>query len=112
MIVSPPSWRMATSNDTRVRVDGLSKIIASTLPSNGRLSSPAFRRDLRALASSRISLRSVAETVERSTKWRTELPMARRPSLGCGGGDGRRRQALDAVMDAFEAETDFVFRDD
>ena len=35
MIVSPPSWRMPTSKETRVRVEGLSKIIASTLPSSG-----------------------------------------------------------------------------
>src|SRR6185295_11472752 len=27
MMDSPPSWRMPTSNDTRVRVDGRSKII-------------------------------------------------------------------------------------
>ena len=32
---SPPSWRIATSNDTRVRVEGLSKIIASVLPASG-----------------------------------------------------------------------------
>ena len=37
-----------TSKETRVRVDGLSKIIASTLPSSGRLTSPAFSRDLAA----------------------------------------------------------------
>ena len=68
MIVSPPSWRMATSKETRVRVDGLSKIIASTLPSNGRLRSPALSRDLRSAASSSIDLRSADETVDRSMK--------------------------------------------
>src|SRR5580700_6034805 len=31
-MVSPPSWRIATSKETRVRVEGLSKIIASILP--------------------------------------------------------------------------------
>ena len=36
MIASPPSWRMATSKETRVRVDGLSKIIASVWPASGR----------------------------------------------------------------------------
>ena len=36
IIVSPPSSRMARSNETRVRVDGLSKIIARTLPASGR----------------------------------------------------------------------------
>jgi hypothetical protein len=35
-MTSPPSWRMATSNDTRVRVDGRSKIIANVLPASGR----------------------------------------------------------------------------
>jgi hypothetical protein len=34
---------MPTSNEMRVRVDGLSKIIASTLPSSGRLPRPPFR---------------------------------------------------------------------
>jgi len=43
MIGSPPSWRMATSNDTRVRVEGRSKIIASVLPSSGLLISCALR---------------------------------------------------------------------
>ncbi len=37
MMDSPPSWRMPTSNDTRVRVEGRSKIIASVLPSSGFL---------------------------------------------------------------------------
>ena len=48
MIVSPPSSRMATSKDTRVRVDGLSKIIASVLPASGRSArrSPRLRRAL------------------------------------------------------------------
>jgi hypothetical protein len=31
----PPSWTTPTSNDTRVRVDGFSKIIATVLPANG-----------------------------------------------------------------------------
>ena len=37
MMASPPSWRMPTSNETRVRVDGRSKIIARVLPSSGFL---------------------------------------------------------------------------
>ena len=32
MTTSPPSWRMPTSNETRVRVDGFSKIIANVWP--------------------------------------------------------------------------------
>ena len=43
MIVWPPSSRMPTSNDTRVRVEGFSKIIASVLPPNG-LSWPPLAR--------------------------------------------------------------------
>ncbi len=35
-MASPPSWRMATSKETRVRVEGRSKIIASVLPASGR----------------------------------------------------------------------------
>ena len=40
MTTSPPSWRMPTSKETRVRVDGFSKIMASVLPASG-LSRPA-----------------------------------------------------------------------
>ena len=32
---SPPSWRMPTSNETRVRVDGFSKISARVRPASG-----------------------------------------------------------------------------
>ena len=38
---SPPSWRMPTSNETRVRVDGFSKITARVLPASGRDDTPA-----------------------------------------------------------------------
>ncbi len=37
---SPPSWRMPTSNETRVRVLGFSKISASVLPASGRDDTP------------------------------------------------------------------------
>ena len=40
-ITSPPNWRMPTSNDTRVRVLGFSKISASVLPASGRDDTPA-----------------------------------------------------------------------
>ena len=43
VIASPPSWRMATSKETRVRVEGLSKIIASVLPASGFLTMPRAR---------------------------------------------------------------------
>ena len=35
-MVSPPSSRIATSNETRVRVEGLAKTMASVLPASGR----------------------------------------------------------------------------
>src|SRR5690606_5726356 len=76
MIVSPPSWRMPTSKDTRVRVEGFSKIIASTLPANGFSIAPAFRRALRALASSIIARSSEAGTAERSIKCLIPLSLA------------------------------------
>ena len=53
MSVSPPSSRMPTSKEMRVRVDGLSKIIASTLPASGR---PGAKRPSRA----RLALRAEA----------------------------------------------------
>jgi hypothetical protein len=40
-IASPPSWRAATSNETRVRVEGFSKIIASVRPASGLAGRPA-----------------------------------------------------------------------
>src|SRR5690606_41745217 len=71
MIVSPPSWRIATSKDTRVRVDAFSKIMARTLPSYGLgTASPAFNFAFRTFASSRMPRRSAADNVERSRKWR------------------------------------------
>jgi hypothetical protein len=36
MMVSPPSSRMATSKETRVRVEGLSNTMASCFPASGR----------------------------------------------------------------------------
>jgi hypothetical protein len=67
-MVEPPSWRMPTSNDTRVRVEGLSKIIASTFPASGCSMTPAFRRVFRSIASSSMPRNASALTVERSVK--------------------------------------------
>src|SRR6185312_2723706 len=83
MMVSPPSWRMPTSKETRVRVDGLSNTIASTLPSSGLDRSPALRRFLRAAASSSIWRRSLSESAERPVKWRGLIKKS-----GLFGGDG------------------------
>ena len=43
-MASPPSCLAATSNETRVRVDGLSKIMASILPAIGLAASPLLER--------------------------------------------------------------------
>src|SRR5690606_39089252 len=99
MIVSPPSCRMATSKETRVRVDGLSKIIASTLPSNGFERSPAFRRALRAAASSRMARRSEAGSADRSVKCLTAMMLFRRLCLGPRQRGGRRTDAIEALAD-------------
>src|SRR5690606_22366606 len=66
--VSPPSCRMPTSKDTRVRVEGFSKIMASILPASGLSAVPALVACFRTFASSRMVRRSPAETAERSRK--------------------------------------------
>src|SRR5690606_18662943 len=94
MIVSPPSWRMPTSKETRVRVDGFSKIIASTLPSSGRSLAPALRRVLRARASSSIARSSAEESADRSVKWRSSMAI----TSGCAdGGRKRLRRGADGI---------------
>src|SRR5918993_5846681 len=73
MIVWPPSSRMPTSNDTRVRVEGFSKIMASVLPPNGLSWAPPFgppfsRAFFIALPRSRIWRRVFGSTWSRSRK--------------------------------------------
>ncbi|CDX50950.1 hypothetical protein MPL3365_130224 [Mesorhizobium plurifarium] len=104
MIVSPPSWRMPTSKDTRVRVDGLSKIMASTLPSSGFERSPALSLVFRATASSSIERRSPAETADRSVKWRTLI--GRFQKLFRGFGRNSVGQALGAGANALQRLAD------
>src|SRR6185369_15749075 len=74
MIVWPPSSRMPTSNDTRVRVDGFSKIIASVLPASGLYSPFGGAPFLYALPSARISRSVRVSKRSRSRKWRGVLP--------------------------------------
>ncbi len=75
MITEPPSWRMAASNEKRVRVEFFSKIMASVRPVAGASASarpfvhPA-RAFLRAWASSTIARRSSAVRSQMSRKWR------------------------------------------
>lgn len=68
--VSPPSSRMATSKDTRVRVEGRSNTIARVLPVRGRsaASSPFRRRPLMAALASRTRRSSAPEKSFRSRK--------------------------------------------
>src|SRR5574341_35941 len=56
----PPSWRIPTSKVTRVRSDGFSKIMASVLPANTGVASPARCRSVRAAARSSTSVSSAA----------------------------------------------------
>ena len=64
-ITSPPSWRMPTSNETRVRVDGFSKISARVLPANGREVTPPARLKPEAMSSMR---RNVAGSKSRRSR--------------------------------------------
>src|SRR5580704_18922066 len=57
-MVSPPSSRIPTSNETRVRVDGLEKISAHVCPANGLdeilprfVLNSAVRRNIRSISS-------------------------------------------------------------
>ena len=79
VIDSPPSWRMPTSNDTRVRVDGLSKIMAMVLPASGFAAAraPPFMARLVSM----IPRSSAGGTSIRSRKWR--MPFAAHPAAPC-----------------------------
>ena len=92
-IVWPPSWRMATSNDTRVRVDGFSKIIASTA------SAMPFGRSVgrHALAGLLHGVRHVDDA--RAASWRR----ARRDR----GSAGRRCVAMAMALRPAERKTGF-----
>src|SRR5580658_6063706 len=75
MIASPPSSRIPTSNETRVRVEGRSKIMASVLPASGREagSAPLTRAAFIAAALSRMPRNSPLESSSRSRKCRGAL---------------------------------------
>src|SRR6478736_1891266 len=68
MIVWTPSSRMPTSNDTRVRVEGFSKIMASVLPASGWSCPPLDRAFFIALPRSRIWRSVFGSTWSRSRK--------------------------------------------
>src|SRR5208337_1021410 len=72
MIVSPPSSRMATSKETRVRVEGRSKIIASVWPASGREArgTPLTRAFFIAADMSRMRRRSAVVRSSRPRKCR------------------------------------------
>src|SRR4030066_2443401 len=69
--LEPPSCAMPASNETRVRVEDFSKIMAMVLPVSGAMFSPRWRRAFSSLAR-RISPLSSAGLRSMSVrKWRT-----------------------------------------
>src|SRR5262245_32522379 len=70
-MVSPPSSRMARSKETRVRVEGLSKMRASTLPTSGFGAASVRRTRFSRSLSSRMRRSAPASMSARSRKWRT-----------------------------------------
>src|SRR5262249_19730569 len=68
MMVWPPSSRMPTSNDTRVRVEGFSKIMARVLPANGLSWPPLARCFFIAFPRSRIWRSAFGSSWSRSRK--------------------------------------------
>ena len=94
MIVSPPSSRMATSKETRVRVEGLSNTMPRNLPASG-----LFGRG-RALDAPRLDRGGAIEDVaqifrrnvrDRSRKWRR--PRLPRPHRHCAAPSRRASRA-------------------
>src|SRR5262245_22124734 len=91
--VCPPSWRMATSNETRVRVEGFSKISISTAPamplgvSSGGTVLPAFFM-ARPISTMR---RSVAASI-RSRSRKCRGAMAHPPRAPVSGRLGKARK--------------------
>src|SRR5690606_23059056 len=101
--VWPPSCRIPTSKETRVRVDWRSKIMASTLSlsSNGR--SPSRKRRLRSWARSRMPRRVAASKSFKSRKCLSCPVIATGPDCNrdLKRGDGllgRRGLALDVFQ--------------
>src|SRR5882672_8152163 len=90
MIVWPPSSRMPTSNDTRVRVDGFSKIMASVLPPSGLSCPPLERAFFIAVPRSRIWRSVLGSTWSRSRKCLGSA-MTLLGGLGCTLGAGLER---------------------
>ena len=64
----PPIWVIATWKDTRVRVDGRSKINANTLPLQ-LTSSNSGARDFMDLAASNIARKLLESRTSRLRKW-------------------------------------------
>ena len=108
-IASPPSWRMATSNETRVRVEGLSNTIASVLPASG----DAFDRRARAAFIARLLSISPASTgfgmSVRSRKCRTPFAVMTPPLAGARV---RLRQARAGAVDTPDRFGNFLLADD
>src|SRR5262249_14333432 len=78
---------MPSSNDTRVRVDGFSKMRASALPASGFSLPPGTVPRLYATPTSRMRRRTVGSMRSRSRKWRISAaarPISSRPVGGFG----------------------------
>src|SRR5687768_1646969 len=96
---------MATSKETRVRVDGRSKIMARTRPSSGRAPplASAFMRRL----SSKMPRRVAPESSDRSRKCRTAVAKIFGSLRG-----GARRQPGKPGVEAGDRLVDFHLADD
>src|SRR6478609_7932955 len=95
----PPSWRIAMSKLTRVRVEFFSKIIPSTWPASGWSASgfpfgqPA-RAALRSIASASIAATASPPASSRLRKWRIAMLRLRRSVIGRAG-----RELLEEFVD-------------
>src|SRR5688572_11099779 len=100
----PPSWRMAMSKLTRVRVEFFSNTVASTWPSSGlsgsgRAFGQPWRTALRSSASPIIAAMASPPASDRSRKWRRSVI-------------GRRRETPRSLAQPLDAFRDVVLVDD
>ncbi len=75
----PPSCAIPASNDTRVRVEDLSKIIASILPRSGAWCSPLLAAALSAIARCNNCINSSRSRSNRVRKCRGLMSAAQSP---------------------------------
>ena len=73
-MLAPPNCVMATSNDTRVRVEDFSKIIPSVLPRMMLWRSPRFCIAFSSMARAISRFSSAGDKSSKVRKWRTFMP--------------------------------------